>query len=135
MPKRKNRGGNPGLEALPWKSLKVRSSPASDLALGARHPYFWKVDDHWGSDPSRQVEHGGLGDADDCFLFSIEEVDGSDYVMERDEVGGSQMLPKAATEEQPAKKRKQEKAAKAGKAAPQEPDEVSPAVRLSVRDE
>jgi hypothetical protein len=32
------------------------------------------------------VGQGALGEADDCFVFSIEELDGSEYVMEKDAV-------------------------------------------------
>ena len=37
---------------------------------------------------------GGLGTADDCFAFTIDEVDGEDYFMEKDELGGYQVKPR-----------------------------------------
>ena len=64
--------------------------------------------------PKTQVEEGALGEADDCFAFTIEEVDGAAYTMERDAVGGFKVTPHGGGDQQgkatgKAKKQKKEK--------------------------
>lgn len=60
-----------------------------------------------------QVNEGALGEADDCFCFSIEEIDGDDYVMQKDQVGGYRVESKkgagAAVKEDKKKKGKNKK--------------------------
>lgn len=66
---------------------------------------------HFSILPKTQVEEGGLGEADDCFAFTIEEVDGAAYMMERDALGGFKVKPHGSQQGQvPAQGKKQKTA-------------------------